>query len=191
MRARRRRPEGDLIVIDFRDEQADGNSGNGILYLNNTTTDPPTVETHRLQGQLGYMWKTYGPFCAYEGVHNLTFTSDANPEETSYVVRDSFGLVKAEGGMDSFPKRFYTMAPSKFCVPEPPDQYTLKEQRQRNQKLIAFKDQEVPRDRLLQQGWGIPQNKRTPDGWPLLTVYNNNGSEGYIARHGQTQHFYY
>ena len=39
--------DGDLIVVDFRDEQADGNSGNGILYLNNTTTDPPTMRLHR------------------------------------------------------------------------------------------------------------------------------------------------
>ena len=24
-------------------------------------------------------WKTYGPFCAPEGTHTVTFTSDANP----------------------------------------------------------------------------------------------------------------
>lgn len=28
--------DGDLIVIDFRDEQADGNGGEGTLHLNNT-----------------------------------------------------------------------------------------------------------------------------------------------------------
>lgn len=186
--------EGDLIVIDFRDEQHDGNGGSGILYLNNTTTDPPTIETHRIEGMLGYTWKSYGPFCAYEGVHNFTFTSDANPSETSYKITDSFGLVKAEGGMDSFPARFYTMAPSKFCTPEigtDKEEFTAKEMRQRNQKLVGFKDQYTPRNQLLEEGWGVPQDRRTPDGWPLLTVHNNNGTSGYIARHGQTQHFYY
>ena len=36
--------EGDLIVIDFRDEQADGNDGSGMLYLNNTY-----VQSYRVQ----------------------------------------------------------------------------------------------------------------------------------------------
>ena len=36
--------EGDLIVIDFRDEQADGNDGSGMLYLNNTY-----VQSYRIQ----------------------------------------------------------------------------------------------------------------------------------------------
>ena len=36
--------EGDLVVIDFRDEQADGNDGSGMLYLNNTY-----VQSYRIQ----------------------------------------------------------------------------------------------------------------------------------------------
>ena len=36
--------EGDLVVIDFRDEQADGNDGHGMLYLNNTY-----VQSYRIQ----------------------------------------------------------------------------------------------------------------------------------------------
>ena len=72
--------EGDLIVIDFRDEQADGNAGTGMLYINNTAAVPNTIEHYRIDGDLGYMWKSYGPFCAYEGWHNMSYTSDANPD---------------------------------------------------------------------------------------------------------------
>ena len=110
--------EGDLVVIDFRDEQADGNAGSGMLYINNTSFEPNTIENHRIEGQLGYTWKSYGPFCAYEGWHNFSYTSDTNPEETSFVVTDTFGLVKAQGGMASMPLRFYTHMPSKYCTPD-------------------------------------------------------------------------
>merc|ERR1719389_764733 len=76
--------EGDLIVIDFRDEQADGNAGSGMLYINNTAAIPNTIEHYRIDGELGYMWKSYGPFCAFEGWHNFSYTSDANPDETTF-----------------------------------------------------------------------------------------------------------
>lgn len=164
--------EGDLIVIDFRDEQADGNGGTGMLYINNTAITPNAVETYRIDGQLGYLWKSYGPFCAYEGWHNFSYTSDANPDETSFTITDSFGLIKAQGGMDALPIRFHTLKPSKFCTPdEGLDPLQL---RQRNRKLIAANDQFTPRKQLLAEGWGVPQ-----DVYPPLTVYDN--SEGSLT----------
>ena len=51
-----------------------------------------------------------------EGWHNFSYISDANPTETTFKIRDSFGLVKAQGDMTAFPVRFHTIAPSKFCV---------------------------------------------------------------------------
>jgi hypothetical protein len=161
--------EGDLIVIDFRDEQADGNAGTGMLYINNTAAVPNTIEHYRIDGDLGYMWKSYGPFCAYEGWHNMSYTSDANPDETTFTITDSFGLIKAKGGMDAFPIKFHTQKPSKFCTPD--GGLDEVQRRQRNRKLIAANDQFTPRERLEKQGWAVPQ-----DVWPPLTVYNNNGT---------------
>ena len=66
------------------------------------------------RGQLGYTWKTYGPFCAEEGWHNFTYTSDSNPEETFFTITDSYGLIKAQGGMGDFPVRFHTLAPVSY-----------------------------------------------------------------------------
>ena len=123
-------------------------------------------------GQLGYTWKTYGPFCAPEGWHNFSYFSDANPTETSCKIRDSFGLVKAQGDMTSIPVRFHTIAPSKFCVPDDgleglSDELMAK----RVQKLLAYNDQYKPAAQLREEGWAVPQ-----DVWPPLTVYNTNGT---------------
>ena len=30
--------DGDLVVLDFRDEQSDGNDGSGMLYLSNSSS---------------------------------------------------------------------------------------------------------------------------------------------------------
>merc|ERR1712166_533226 len=154
--------EGDLVVIDFRDEQADGNDGSGMLYLNNTY-----VQSYRIQGQRGYTWKSYGPFCAQEGWHNFTYTSDGNPEETVFTITDSYGLIKAQGGMDDMPVRFYTYAPSKFCVPD--EGLTGDQSNKRNNKLFAYHDQFTPRAKLIEEGFGAPQDK-----WPPLTVFDND-----------------
>ena len=163
---------GDLITIDFRDEQADGNAGYGILYINNTETEPNSIETYAIEGFTHGLWKTYGPFCAYEGWHNLSFTSDANPDETTFTITDSFGLIKAAGGMSHFPKRFHTIAPSKFCTPD--GGLDSAQMRKRNRKLIAAKDQRRPREQLIAEGFAVPQD---PWGeYPPLSVYNNSGS---------------
>ena len=161
--------EGDHVIIDFRDEQADGNGGSGMLYINNTAVTPNTIEHYRIGGEHGYLWKSYGPFCAYEGWHNMSYTSDANADETSFTISDSFGLIKAHGGMDAFPVTFHTLQPSKFCTPA--GGLNALQQRQRNRKLIAAHDQYTPRDRLLAEGFGVPQDTSPP-----LTVYNNNGT---------------
>ena len=182
--------EGDLIVIDFRDEQADGNDGSGMLYLNNTYVQsyriqcaalcprahaatacapesllPPQASRGR-RGQRGYTWKSYGPFCAQEGWHNFTYTSDGNPEETVFTITDSYGLIKAQGGMHDLPVRFYTYAPSKFCVPD--EGLTGDQSNKRNNKLFAYHDQFTPRAKLIEEGFGAPQDK-----WPPLTVFDN------------------
>lgn len=181
--------DGDLIVIDFRDEQADGNDGSGMLYLNNTfvqsyriqcarrgrltgpfCTPLPSERLHRFvrrRGMLGYTWKSYGPFCAQEGWHNFTYTSDGNPEETFFTITDSYGLIKAQGGMDDFPVRFHTLAPSKFCVPD--EGLSAELANKRNNKLFAYHDQFTPRDKLIEEGFGAPQ-----DVWPPLTVFDND-----------------
>jgi hypothetical protein len=140
-----------------------------MLYINNTAVTPNTIEHYRLDGELGYTWKSYGPFCAYEGWHNMSYTSDANPDETSFTITDSFGLIKAQGGMDALPLSFHTLKPSKFCTPE--GGLDALQLRQRNRKLIAAHDQFTPRHRLEAEGFGVPQ-----DTWPPLTVHNNNGT---------------
>jgi hypothetical protein len=116
-----------------------------MLYINNTAVTPNTIEHYRLDGELGYTWKSYGPFCAYEGWHNMSYTSDANPDETSFTITDSFGLIKAQGGMDALPLSFHTLKPSKFCTPE--GGLDALQLRQRNRKLIAAHDQFTPRHR--------------------------------------------
>jgi hypothetical protein len=140
-----------------------------MLYINNTAVTPNTIEHYAIEGDIGYMWKSYGPFCAFEGWHNFSYTSDANPDETTFTITDSFGLIKAKGGMDAFPLRFHTIMPSKYCTPD--GGLNSQQIRQRNRKLIAANDQFTPRARLVQQGWAVPQ-----DVWPPLTVYNNNGT---------------
>ena len=173
--------DGDWIVIDFRDEQSDGNDGSGMLYINNTSVSPNTIESYRIDGQLGYTWKTYGPFCAYEGWHNFTYVSDANPEETSFTITDSFGLIKAQGDMSSFPVRFHTILPSKYCTPE---EYTPLQKRQRVRKLIATHDQCTPREQLIEEGLAIPQDKYVQDGvtYPPLSVFDNNNTDLDLSR---------
>ncbi len=55
---------------------------------------------YQIRGQLGYTYKSFGPFCAPEGWHRFTYTSDANPEETNFTITDSYGLIKAEGAVE-------------------------------------------------------------------------------------------
>ena len=98
----------------------------------------------------------------------MTYTSDANPAETSYEIHDSYGLLKAKGGMSAFPTTFHTLAPSKFCSPS--GGLTTELQSKRNRKLIAYNDQRTPRAQLQKQGFGVPQ-----DVFPPLTVYDNSG----------------
>lgn len=143
--------EGDLVVIDFRDEQGDGNQGHGLVRLSNATSG--FNNTYELTAFHG-MWKTFGPFCAPEGTHTLSFTSDANPSETSYTVTDSFGLIKAAGGMTDFPMSFNTTSPSKFCSPE--GGFDENEKIKRARKLIAYHNQFTPRAILESEGTTVP-----------------------------------
>ena len=53
--------DGDLVIIDFRDEQGDGNQGSGLLRLSNHSTG--AVLTYEIAPFWG-LWKTFGPFCA-------------------------------------------------------------------------------------------------------------------------------
>ena len=183
--------EGDLIIIDFRDEQADGNDGQGMLYLNNSYPEAYRIQcarrpcdrpqTRRLltrrsarksprRGQLGYMWKTFGPFCAPEGWHTFTYTSDANPEETTFTITDSYGLIKAQGGMNDFPVHFHTTSPNKFCTPD--GGLDEEENVKRARKLFAYHDQFTPRAELEADGFQVPQ-----DVYPPLTVWDNSGGQ--------------
>jgi len=154
-------------VIDFRDEQGDGNDGEGMLSLSGTADD---IIKHAIRGNKGYMWKTYGPFCAPEGYHNLSYVSDINPEETTFTIKDSYGLVKAQGGMSDFPATFHTIAPSKFCSPEGGLSDAVKIKRSR--KLFAAHDQYMPRAELEKQGLAIPQDMHPP-----LSVWDNSGGQ--------------
>ena len=105
--------DGDLIVVDFRDEQADGNAGHGLLTLANSSSGvAATYEITPFHG----LWKAFGPFCAPAGTHTLSFTSDAQPVETTFSIIDSFGLVKGKGGMNDLPLTFNTSHPSRFCT---------------------------------------------------------------------------
>ena len=74
--------------------------------------------------------------------------------------------------MSHFPKRFHTIAPSKFCTPD--GGLDSAQMRKRNRKLIAAKDQRRPREQLIAEGFAVPQD---PWGeYPPLSVYNNSGS---------------
>ena len=164
--------EGDLIIIDFRDEQGDGNDGQGTLSINGSTGP----QKHVITNSVGFTWKTHGPYCAPQGWHNFTYTSDQNYVETTFTIRDSYGLIKAQGGMDAFPVRFYTMSPSKFCTPSG-GVFSQEEQKKRNRKLLCYHDQFTPRATLEAEGYGVCQ-----DDYPPLTVYNNSG--GQMPAHG-------
>ena len=69
--------------------------------------------------------------------------------------------------MDDLPVRFHTLAPSKFCVPDY-DPMTSEQMNNRNNKLFAYHDQFTPRAKLIEEGFGAPQ-----DVWPPLTVFDN------------------
>ena len=170
------------IIIDFRDEQADGNNGRGMLHINRTDSPSTFVETHHITARrplprfrrraartaraarrshaacargAAASWATpedVRPVLRARGVAQLHI-SDANPTETTFKIRDSFGLVKAQGDMTSFPVRFHTIAPSKFCVPDDgleglSDELMAK----RVQKLLAYNDQYKPARRLREEG---------------------------------------
>ena len=122
---------GDLVIIDFRDEMGDGNQGSGLLRLMNHSGDGST-STYEV-GPFWGMWKTYGPFCAPAGSHTLSFTSDAEDQETSFTITDSFGLVRGLGGMHDFPITFNTSSPSRFC--SDPHQLTEERQKENARKL--------------------------------------------------------
>ena len=77
--------DGDLVVVDFHDSHGDGNEGDGLLTLSNSTSGLDL--TYRLGAFADMTWKTFGPFCAPAGEHSLSFTSDANPDETTFQVR--------------------------------------------------------------------------------------------------------
>ena len=68
--------------------------------------------------------------------------------------------------MDAFPIKFHTQKPSKFCTPD--GGLDEVQRRQRNRKLIAANDQFTPRAKLIEEGFGAPQDK-----WPPLTVFDN------------------
>tara|TARA_B110001452_G_scaffold29320_1_gene23042 strand:- start:106 stop:846 length:741 start_codon:yes stop_codon:yes gene_type:complete len=204
--------DGDLVIVDFHDSQGDGNSGNGLLHVSNSTSgydstyvlgcvlcpaaqSSPCVAARgrisRARAQqpresisthpLSYLsptsllrgrscrsfwgtWKTFGPFCAPEGEHNITFSSDANPSETTVTVTDSFGLIRAKGGMADFPITFSTGAPNKFCDPE--GGLTDDQKIKRARKLVAYHDQWEPRSLLERRGREVPQDQG-------LSVYPN------------------
>mmetsp|Transcript_39529 Transcript_39529/g.98554 ORF Transcript_39529/g.98554 Transcript_39529/m.98554 type:complete len:112 (+) Transcript_39529:144-479(+) len=103
------------------------------------------------------MWKTFGPFCAPEGTHTFSYTSDANPSETTFTVTDSFGLIKAAGGMHDFPTSFNTTSPSKFCSPE--GGFSDAERIKRARKLVAYHNQFTPRTILESEGAPVPSDQ--------------------------------
>jgi len=138
--------DGDTIVLDFRDEQADGNQGSGTLRLHNATDG--TVRVHEIRPFWG-MWKSFGPFCAPEGTHTMSFTSDANPTETTLTITDSFGLVRGAAGMFDFPISFNTTAPNKMCEAfDNGTEFDLETQKKRARKVYHYSNQGVPRAEL-------------------------------------------
>ena len=140
--------DGDLVIIDFRDEQGDGNQGSGLLRLTNHSTG--AVATYEIAPFWG-LWKTFGPFCAPHGEHSMTFTSDAQETETSFTIIDSYGLVRARGGMSDFPAKFNVSAPSRFC--SDPQLITKERSKNRARKIFAYSLQFTPRDELERTGW--------------------------------------
>lgn len=150
--------EGDLVIVEFRDENGDGNQGSGLLRLENASDG--STNTYNI-GPFWDLWSTFGPYCAPAGEHSLTFTSDAEVIETTYRVIDSFGLVRAHGGMMDFPAKFNTTAPAKFCTPADHGagqdgimNETLRKERAR--KLLAAHRQWVPRETLEREGLPVP-----------------------------------
>ena len=161
--------DGDLIVIDFRDEQGDGNQGKGLLVLaNGTNGQAATYEIGPFWG----MWKSFGPFCAPHGTHTLAFTSDDNPGETSVSIIDSFGLVRGRGGMSDFPISFNTSAPARFCFEKSAgcpcswgvegadedeacagDPCVSERSKERSRKIFAYHLQFKSRTQLAEEGW--------------------------------------
>ena len=151
--------DGDMVVIDFRDENADGNEGSGLLRLSNATGG--TVATYEIPAFWG-LWKSFGPYCAPAGAeHTFTFTSDANAVETTVTITDSFGLVKAKGGMDDFPMVFNTTAPSKWCIPAELGLVELPEELrfERARKIVAAHHQYHSRAELEKQGFITPADE--------------------------------
>jgi len=150
--------DGDQIVIDFRDENGDGNQGSGLLRLENATDG--STATHEITPFWG-LWKSFGPFCAPAGSHTLAFTSDSNHVETTVRITDSFGLVKAQGGMGDLPLDFNTTAPAKFCLPADLGGLGLPEELkfERARKLLAAHHQFTPRTVLERQGIHVPRDQ--------------------------------
>jgi len=156
--------DGDLVVLDFRDEQADGNQGHGLLTLTNSSSgEAATYEITPFYG----LWKSFGPFCAPHGQHTLSFTSDAQPGETSVSIIDSFGLVRGKGGMHDMPITFNTSYPSRFCFEDDlmeschcGDEDTCKRspcvkerQKERARKIFAYSMQFKSRTELAEAGY--------------------------------------
>lgn len=104
---------GDQIVLKLRDEGHDGNEGTGLFTFN--STDGGRAE--HIVRQFYGVAETYGPFCALAGWHTFDYSSDARPEETSFMILDSFGNLLKYGNMETttFPIFFHTSSPSKFC----------------------------------------------------------------------------
>ena len=96
--------DGDLVIVDFHDSHGDGNEGDGLLSLSNSTSGLDL--TYRIGAFADMTWKTYGPFCAPAGAHTLTFTSDANPEETTFQVFKGATLTHARCAPLSPPRRW-------------------------------------------------------------------------------------
>ena len=114
--------------------------------------------------QIGPFWgmhKAFGPYCAPEGEHELTFTSDAEAIETSVSITDSFGLVRLVAGMGDLPMKFNTSAPSKFCTPEDIGVETLPYElrKERAEKILANSHQFTPRLTLERQGIPVPYDQ--------------------------------
>ena len=143
--------DGDLVVIDFRDSHGDGNQGTGVLRLVNETSG--AVATYEI-GPFWGMHKAFGPYCAPPGRHSISFTSDGNEKETGVTVTDSFGLVRAKGGMADLPMEFNTSAPNKYCLAD--EDLPLEAQKEAARKAIAYKYQFYSRAEVERLGETAP-----------------------------------
>ena len=76
--------EGDLVIIDFRDEQGDGNQGSGILTLNNSTNGAQLVYEI---GPFWGLWKSFGPYCAPHGTHSPQAPNPKDPASVASAAR--------------------------------------------------------------------------------------------------------